>query len=87
MWLEISEQYAGSKVHHRDIVGVALRRMRGDLGSPERDEVVRDIHEELTHHKEHDEQTAEMKKVPFDDASGEAPSEDSADEASTNAST
>ena len=32
MWLEVSDQYAGSKVHHRDIVGVALRRMQA--GSP-----------------------------------------------------
>ena len=31
MWLEVSDQYAGSKVHHRDIVGVALRRMRKRL--------------------------------------------------------
>jgi amino acid transporter len=52
MWLEISDQYAGSKVHHRDIVGVALRRMRNDLSSGERDEVVRDVLDELSHHKE-----------------------------------
>ena len=50
MWLEISDQYAGSKVHHRDIVGVALRRMREDLNSGERKEVVQDILEELSHH-------------------------------------
>jgi amino acid transporter len=52
MWLEISEQYAGSKVHHRDIVGVALRRMQEDLKSAKRDEVVGDILEELSHHTE-----------------------------------
>ena len=52
MWLEISDQYAGSKVHHRDIVGVALRRMRDDLGSPQRGEVVKDILEELSHQKD-----------------------------------
>ena len=65
MWLEISDQYAGSKVHHRDIVGVALRRMRTDLNSGERDEVVQDILEELSHHNE-SEQTAATRKVPFE---------------------
>ena len=52
LWLELSEKYAGSKVHHRDIVGVALRRMQGQLKSQERDEVVKDIMEEVKHHKE-----------------------------------
>ena len=52
MWLEVSDQYAGSKLHHRDIVGVALRRMREELHSQERDEVVHDILEELSHRKD-----------------------------------
>jgi hypothetical protein len=52
MWLEISDQYAGSKVHHRDIVGVALRRMQEQLQSRERDGVVHDILEEIEHRKE-----------------------------------
>jgi hypothetical protein len=85
MWLEISEQYAGSKVHHRDIVGVALRRMRHDLTSEEREEVVGDILEELTHHKEH-ENTAGMKKVPFSDSNGEILGEDTSEETSSSAS-
>jgi amino acid transporter len=69
MWLEISDQYAGSKVHHRDIVGVALRRMRNDLNTGEREEVVQDILEELTHHTEH-ENAAVKKKVPFEAGDG-----------------
>ena len=52
MWLELSEKYAGAKLHHRDIVGVALRRMQEQLQSQERDGVVKDILEEVTHHKE-----------------------------------
>ena len=52
MWLEVSDQYAGAKVHHRDIVGVALRRMRKDLTSEGREEVVQDVLEELSHRKE-----------------------------------
>src|SRR5262245_48498960 len=51
LWLEVSDKYAGSKLHHRDIVGVALRRMREQLQS-QRDEVVQDILEEIEHRKE-----------------------------------
>jgi hypothetical protein len=51
LWLELSDKYAGSKLHHRDIVGVALRRMREQLQS-ERDLVVQDILEEIEHRKE-----------------------------------
>ena len=52
MWLEVSDKYAGSKVHHRDIVGVALRRMQKDLQTNDREEVVGDILEELSHRKD-----------------------------------
>ena len=48
IWLELSENF-GSKVHHRDIVGVALRRMVRDMNSEERPEVIRDVTDELTH--------------------------------------
>ena len=51
LWLELSDKYVGSKLHHRDIVGVALRRMREQLQS-ERSEVVQDILEEIEHRKE-----------------------------------
>ncbi len=50
MWREISDKHAGSKVHHRDIVGVALRRMREQMDSSDRDEVIADVLEELSHH-------------------------------------
>jgi amino acid transporter len=52
MWLELSEKYAGAKLHHRDVVGVALRRMRDQLQNAERDDVVHDILEEIEHRKE-----------------------------------
>src|SRR5262245_43404917 len=51
MWLDLSEKYTGAKLHHRDIVGVALRRMRDQLRSEERDEVVHDVIDEVEHHK------------------------------------
>jgi len=52
LWLELSDKYGGAKLHHRDIVGVALRRMREQLKAEERDEVVQDIVEELQQRKE-----------------------------------
>ena len=51
MWLDVSEKGLGSKLHHRDIVGVALRRMRDQLNNAERDEVVADIMKELDNHR------------------------------------
>jgi amino acid transporter len=52
MWLDVSEKGLGSKLHHRDIVGVALRRMREQLNNSERDEVIADIMKELDTHRE-----------------------------------
>jgi hypothetical protein len=51
MWLELSEKHGGAKLHHRDVVGVALRRMQEQLNSAERDDVIKDIMEELSHRK------------------------------------
>src|SRR5205809_3489885 len=52
LWLELSDTYAGSKLHHRDVVGVALRRMREQLKSKQHTEVVKDILQEVEHRKE-----------------------------------
>ncbi len=52
MWLELSEKYTGAKLHHRDIVGVALRRMHDQLELEDREAVVKDILEEVTHRRE-----------------------------------
>jgi amino acid transporter len=52
IWLEVSEKYAGSKLHHRDVVGVALRRMQEQLQSDQHQDVVRDILTEIEHRKE-----------------------------------
>lgn len=46
MWLELSEEL-GSTVHHRDIVGFALRRMHATLRSADRDRVIRDLAQEM----------------------------------------
>jgi amino acid transporter len=48
MWLELSKKF-GATLHHRDVVGVALRRMSRDLRSTHRQKVMSDIVDELAH--------------------------------------
>ena len=48
LWLELSAKGPGSKLHHRDIVGVALRRMEQALQSGQADEVVADVMREIS---------------------------------------
>ncbi len=50
IWLNLSEsEQLGSRLHHRDIVGVALRRLRHDLQNDDRDRVVAEVQRELRH--------------------------------------
>lgn len=46
IWLNLSEQF-GSKLHHRDVVGVALRRLQQDLEAGHRERVVEDLKKEM----------------------------------------
>jgi len=48
LWLELSAKGPGSKLHHRDIVGVALRRMNAELHSDLSGEVVDDVLREVS---------------------------------------
>src|SRR5436190_1779271 len=48
LWLELSDEF-GSKLHHRDVLGVALRRMNKEVHSAGRSDVIRDVREELEH--------------------------------------
>jgi hypothetical protein len=47
LWLELSAKGPGSKLHHRDIVGVALRRMQESIQGGHADEVVADVMREI----------------------------------------
>jgi len=47
LWLELSGKGPGAKLHHRDIVGVALRRMEAELHSSRAPEVVDDVVREV----------------------------------------
>lgn len=47
LWLEVKAKGPGAKLHHRDIVGVALRRMEKELQTERATEVMKDIDEEV----------------------------------------
>ncbi|MEK7406301.1 MAG: APC family permease [Acidobacteriota bacterium] len=48
LWLRLAEaEGIGSKLHHRDVVGAALRRLERDLDGKERAQVVEDLRKEL----------------------------------------
>jgi len=48
LWLKLSESEGmGSKLHHRDVLGVALRRLERDLSDSDRDAVIDDLKKEL----------------------------------------
>jgi hypothetical protein len=49
LWLELSEKEPGAKLHHRDIIGVALRRMEEQMRSPQAPEVLTDVVREVGH--------------------------------------
>lgn len=48
LWLRLSaEERLGAKLHHRDVVGLALRRLEQDLESGEREQVLAELEREL----------------------------------------
>jgi len=48
LWLRLSDlEEFGARLHHRDVVGVALRRLERDLAGDKRDEVLDDLRREL----------------------------------------
>jgi amino acid transporter len=48
IWLRLSEEQGiGAKLHHRDVVGIALRRLENDLTGADRDTVLQDLEKEL----------------------------------------
>ncbi len=50
LWLKLSDDSSvGSKLHHRDVVGLALRRLEQELNSSDREAVLRQLNEELGH--------------------------------------
>jgi hypothetical protein len=52
--LELGAKGPGSKLHHRDIVGVALRRMNSELHSDLSSDVVNDVLREISNGNHHE---------------------------------
>ena len=50
LWLELCSRGDGAKLHHRDIVGVALNRLEKQLHSEQSEEVLNDIESEVKQH-------------------------------------
>jgi len=46
MWLRLTHDAFGSRLHHRDVAGVALRRLQRDLEGGKREEVIEEIERE-----------------------------------------
>jgi hypothetical protein len=50
LWLRLAEdESVGARLHHRDVVGVALRRLERQLESDQRMDVLDDLKRELRH--------------------------------------
>jgi hypothetical protein len=47
LWLELSEKAFGHRLHHRDVVRYALRRLESELHSPQSTEVIRGLAQEM----------------------------------------
>ena len=47
VWLKLARDGFGSKLHHRDVVGVALRRLKRELESDKKNEVLEDFKNEI----------------------------------------
>jgi amino acid transporter len=49
LWLRLTEEPGiGARLHHRDVVGVALRRLERDLANEKRNEIIEEIRRELS---------------------------------------
>jgi hypothetical protein len=50
IWLKLTEEdEVGAKLHHRDVVGVALRRLERDLDGGQRLNVLEDLKHQMPH--------------------------------------
>jgi hypothetical protein len=58
LWLNLSDTL-GCKLHHRDVVGVALRRLQRDLGGAQNAEAIEEIRRELQADGPHEGETGD----------------------------
>ena len=50
LWLELMRERNGAKLHHRDVIGVALSRLEQQLHSEQAGRVLTDIDAEVKQH-------------------------------------
>jgi hypothetical protein len=50
LWLELIDKGAGDELRHRDVISVALRRLKRELNSVESPEVIRDVIQAVQEH-------------------------------------
>jgi hypothetical protein len=52
LWLRLAEKEGlGSKLHHRDVVGVALQRMEEELDTTQRDQILAEFEKAVQKHE------------------------------------
>ena len=62
LWLELTATRLGAKLHHRDVVGVALRRLEQQLHSAQEEYVICELEQEIEQHPQ------ELAALPGDQA-------------------
>jgi amino acid transporter len=53
LWLDLIDRGAGDELRHRDVISVALRRLKRELNSDEGPEVIRDVIQAVQEHGPH----------------------------------
>lgn len=66
LWLEIAESGPGHKLHHRDVVGLALLRLKADLHGPDKQAVLREVHQVISDHSTQAEPKPEGSEIAGD---------------------
>jgi nucleotide-binding universal stress UspA family protein len=59
LWLRLSDKGLGHKLHHRDVVRVALRRLEADLGSFAEEEVLKEVAQQALEGRQPDVRSAD----------------------------
>jgi amino acid transporter len=71
LWRRLSDKGLGHKLHHRDVVRVALRRLEAELESPNAEEVLKEVTREASEGRQPKEGTAkEADPPPIESRSG-----------------
>ncbi|HYM12796.1 MAG TPA: amino acid permease [Bryobacterales bacterium] len=64
LWLELSQKGAGARLHHRDVIRIALRRLDEELHSDDGGEVIREVCNEVSADDASPKTSNELPKAP-----------------------